>query len=122
MSAELKPNSEELLPDRIPVLPVRSTVVFPMGATALQIAWAPNVEALTAFPQEDLLVAVAATLDDSTPVDPASLEKMACAARVLDRLYLSGGVIQITLQGRRRVRLRSVRFEDGYYTATPECV
>ncbi|CAN5736797.1 endopeptidase La [soil metagenome] len=122
MAAEQTNEIDELLPERIPVLPIRSTVVFPMGATALQIAWAPNVEALTAFPREDLLVAVAATLDDATPVDPASLEKVACSARVLDRLYLSGGVIQITLQGRRRIRMRAVRYEDGYYTAAPEYV
>ena len=33
----------ETMGERIPVLPIRSTVVYPSGATALQIGFAPNV-------------------------------------------------------------------------------
>lgn len=120
MAAEASTTEPDFsLPDRIPVLPVRSTVVFPMGATALQIAWAPNVEALTVYPQNDLMVAIVATSDEETPIDPASLHKIGVVARVLDRLNLSGGTIQTTIQGLRRVHLESVRYESGYYTASP---
>jgi ATP-dependent Lon protease len=109
------------LPERIPVLPVRSTVVFPMGATALQIAFAPNVEALTAHADADLLVAIAWTSEEDVPIDPGSLQKVAVAARVLDRLNLPGGTIQTTLQGLFRIQLDDVVYEDGYYTAVPRC-
>ncbi|HEX8431042.1 MAG TPA: LON peptidase substrate-binding domain-containing protein, partial [Longimicrobium sp.] len=104
-------------PERIPVLPIRSTVVFPGGATALQIGYGPNVEALTAHPAPELEVATVSTDEDSFPLDPRSLEKVATATRVLDRLNLPGGTIQTTLQGLRRIRLADVRLEDGYYTA-----
>ncbi len=107
------------LPARIPVLPVRSTVVFPMGATALQVAWGPNVEALTMFPQDDLLVAIVTTSEEDTPVEPERLQKIGSAVRVLDRLNLPGGVIQTTIQGLQRIQLQDVRYEDGYYMATP---
>ncbi|HEX8904159.1 MAG TPA: LON peptidase substrate-binding domain-containing protein, partial [Longimicrobiaceae bacterium] len=116
--APLKP-SRQPLPDRIPVLPIRSTIVFPGGATALQIGYAPNVEALTRHPEHDLVVAMVSTLDDGDPLDPRELEKIATAVRVLDRLNLPGGTIQTTLQGLRRIRLSDVRLEDGYYSATP---
>lgn len=109
--------ASETLGDRIPVLPIRSTVVYPSGATALQIGFAPNVEALAAHPQPDLIVAIVATLDDGQDIAPRSLEKVGTAARVLDRLNLPGGTIQTTLQGLRRIHLDDVRFEDGYYTA-----
>ena len=96
-------------------------MVFPQGATALQIGFEPNVEALNAHPEPDVIVAIAAVVDDgSAPdaaLDPATLEKVAVAARVLDRLNLPGGTIQTTLQGLRRIRLRDVRLEDGFYTA-----
>ena len=105
------------LPERIPVLPIRSTIVFPGGATALQIGFAPNVEALTRHPEHDLIVAMVSTDDDGFPLDPRPLEKVATAVRVLDRLNLPGGTIQTTLQGLRRIRLSDVRLEDGYYTA-----
>lgn len=110
------------LPDRIPVMPVRSTVVFPMGATALQVSYAPNVELLTAHNEKDLLVAVISVTGEDSHVDPAALEKVAVATRVLDRLNLPGGTIQATLQGLCRIHLEDVRFEQGYYTARPRAV
>lgn len=116
---KLTPGTDDLLPARIPVLPVRSTVVFPMGATALQVAWGPNVEALAAYPASDLLVAIVATRMEETPVPPESLNKVAVATRVLDRLNLPGGTIQTTIQGLHRIHLDSVRYENGYYTGAP---
>jgi ATP-dependent Lon protease len=110
------------IPERIPVLPIRSTVVFPSGATALQIGFAPNVEALNAHPEPELIVAIVATLDDGQDIPPRSLEKVGTAVRVLDRLNLPGGTIQTTLQGLKRIHLDDVRFEDGYYTARPRAV
>jgi ATP-dependent Lon protease len=110
------------LPDRIPILPIRSTIVFPSGATALQIGYAPNVEALTASPDGDLIVAMVATADDHFKLQPASLEKIGVAVRVLDRLNLPGGTIQTTLQGLKRIGLADVQFDDGYYTAVPVAV
>lgn len=106
------------LPDRIAVLPIRSTIVFPMGATALQIGFEPNVEALQAHPERELVVALVAVFEDGLP-DPKALEKVASAVRVLDRLNLPGGTIQCTLQGLRRIRLEEVKLEEGYYTARP---
>jgi len=104
--------------DRIPVLPIRSTVVFPGGATALQIGFGPNVEALAAHPAPELEVATATTYEDGA-VEPATLERLASVVRVLDRLNLPGGTTQVTLQGLRRVRLEDVRLADGFYTAVP---
>jgi ATP-dependent Lon protease len=104
---------------RIPVLPIRSTIVFPGGATALQIGFTPNVEALSRHPERDLVVAMVSTDDDGFPLDPPTLEKVGTAVRVLDRLNLPGGTIQTTLQGLRRIRLTDVRLDDGYYGATP---
>jgi ATP-dependent Lon protease len=108
--------------DRVPVLPIRSTVVFPSGATALQIGFAPNVEALNAHPEPELIVAIVATLDEGQDIPPRSLEKVATAVRVLDRLNLPGGTIQTTLQGLKRIHLDDVRFEDGFYTARARAV
>ncbi len=118
MSSQSRPP----LPERIPVLPIRSTIVFPGGATALQIGYAPNVEALANHPENDLVVAMVSTTDDGFPLDNRELEKVATAVRLLDRLNLPGGTIQTTLQGLRRIRLSDVRLEDGYYSATPHPV
>ena len=107
------------LPDRVPVLPVRSTVVFPSGATGLQIGFPPNIEALARHPQRDLLVATVWTADEQEQLDAAALEKVGTAVRVLDRLNLPGGTLQCTLQGLARIHLEDVRSENGMYSAVP---
>jgi ATP-dependent Lon protease len=109
-------------PERVLLLPVRSTVVFPQGATALQIGYEPNVAGLNAHPEPDLIVGIVSIADETSaadaPLEPESMQKVAVLARLLDRLNLPGGTIQTTLQGLHRVRLEDVRMEEGgYYTA-----
>ena len=99
------------------MLVVRSTVIFPMSATALQVAWPPNVEALSAHTETEPRVAIVPTAAEDAAIDPATLQKIATSARVLDRLNLPGGVLQVTLQGIGRIRLDDVRFEEGFYSA-----
>lgn len=111
------------LPDRIPVMAVKSTVLFPTNATGLQVSFPPNVEVLSLNPgQANMVVAMVATEDEDVPGDPATLEKVAVAARVLNRLNLPGGTIQATLQGMIRIRLEDVRFEAGHFTALPRLI
>ncbi|HEU0013744.1 MAG TPA: endopeptidase La [Longimicrobium sp.] len=115
-------NASDTLGERICVLPIRSTVVFPSGATALQIGYEPNVAALAAHPENDLIVAIVPTQEDGQDLDPRRLEKVGTAVRVLDRLNLPGGTIQTTLQGLKRIHLDDVRFDGGFYTARPRAV
>jgi ATP-dependent Lon protease len=110
------------LPERIPVMPITSTVIFPTGATGLQVGFPPNVEVLGLDPGKSLVVALVATEEEEEPLSPTSLEKVGVIARVLNRLNLPGGLVQATLQGVIRVHLEHVRFENGYYTAFPRLV
>lgn len=111
------------LPDRIAVMAVKSTVLFPTNATGLQVSFPPNVEVLSLHPElANMVVAMVATEEEDAPLDPCSLEKVAVAARVLNRLNLPGGTIQATLQGMIRIRLEDARFDGGHYTALPRLV
>ncbi len=112
----------EALPERIPVMPVKSTVLFPTGATGLQVGFGPNIEVLSEYPDRNLVVGMVYSVDDEMPIDPSSLEKIGVAARVLNRLNLPGGTIQTTIQGLIRVRLEDVRREGEHYTALPHLV
>jgi len=110
------------LPERIPVMPIKSTVIFPTGATGLQLSFPPNVEVLSLNPGKSLVVALVATEEEDSPIDPATIEKVGVASRVLNRLNLPGGTIQATIQGLIRIHLDEVRYENGYYTALPRLV
>lgn len=120
MSAQRKrkPRSELL-----PLVPLRSTTVYPLGVIGVQIGIPTTLELLAAHHEPGLLVAVVvAAGGPDDPVDPRTLEKIAVRARVSDRLNLPGGTVQLTLQGIDRVRLSGVHEKDGYFVGTAEPV
>jgi ATP-dependent Lon protease len=113
-----KPNAETL-----PIVPLRSTAVYPMGVIGVQIGIPTTLELLAAHQQPGLTVAVAvATGGPDDPVNPKDLEKVAVRARVSDRLNMPGGTVQLTLQGIERVRLSDVRDQGGYFVGEVEPV
>ncbi|HUE95297.1 MAG TPA: LON peptidase substrate-binding domain-containing protein, partial [Longimicrobiaceae bacterium] len=113
---------EAMLPDRVPVMPVKSTVLFPTGATGLQVGFEPNVEVLTRYQDRNLAVAFVYSAEDDMPIEPVTLEKVGVFARILNRLNLPGGTIQTTIQGLIRIQLEEVRLEDGHFTARARLV
>ena len=101
--------------DRLPVMPMRSTIVFPLGVLGVQIGMRPTLEMLAENPAESLIVAaVVAPGGPDDPIDPKSLEKIGVAARLSDRLNLPGGTVQATIQGLHRVRLTAVEEANGF--------
>src|SRR5690606_34895999 len=95
----------DTLPEELPVMPLRSTTVFPTGGISVQIGMPQTLELLAAHPaEEQLLVAlVIAPGEPDEPIDPKDLKKVAVLARVSDRLNLPGGSIQATVQGLSRI-------------------
>lgn len=106
-------------PEELPVMPLRSTIVFPTGVISVQIGMPQTLELLAAHPpEEQLLVAlVIAPGGPDDPIDPKSLYKTAVLARVSDRLNLPGGSVQATVQGLSRIRIIEATPSDGYLTA-----
>lgn len=103
---------------RIPLIPLRSTTVYPLGVIGVQIGVPQTLEMLAQHQDPNLEVAVVvAPGGPDDPIDVKSLEKVAVSARVSDRLNLPGGTVQATMQGTGRVRLRNVRETDGYFSA-----
>jgi ATP-dependent Lon protease len=110
-------------PEALPLVPLRSTTVYPLGVIGVQIGIPSTLELLAAHPEPGLLVAVVvASGGPDDPVDPKSLEKVAVRARVSDRLNLPGGTVQLTLQGIDRIRVRNVKEQHGFFTGECEPV
>lgn len=107
--------------DRLPVLPLRSTVVYPFGVIGVQIGIPSTLEMLSAHPESTLIAAfVVAPGEPDDPFDPKSLEKVGVRVRVSDRLNMPGGTVQATVQGIERIVLSDVVEANGYYTAHVE--
>jgi len=107
------------VPRKLPVLPLRSTIVFPSNVASLQIGVPENLETLNEHQDDPLLVAlVVAPGQPDEPVDPRSLCKIGVMARLSDRLYIPGGTIQITAHGIRRIRVDRVTRDGGFVGST----
>ena len=107
----------------LPIIPLRSTAVYPLGVIGVQIGIPTTLELLAAHPEANLTAAV--TVAGGGPedqIDPRALEKIAVRSRVSDRLNMPGGTVQITLQGIERVRILDVREQDGYFVGRIEPV
>jgi ATP-dependent Lon protease len=109
--------------ETLPLVPLRSTTVYPLGVIGVQIGIPTTLELLAAHPEAGLTVAVAvAPGGPDDPVDPRKLEKIAVRARVSDRLNMPGGTVQLTLQGIERVAIHDVSELDGYFIGSAEPV
>jgi ATP-dependent Lon protease len=98
------------LPPTLPLMALRSTIVFPLGTIAVQMGAPENLALLRAHEESGLIVAlVVAGSEQEDPIDPRSfIGKVAVAARVHERINLPGDTVQITLQGLRRITLEGI--------------
>ena len=93
------------MPPELPLLALRSTIVFPHGTIAVQMGAPDNLALLRAHPEPGALVLLAVALGDDAQ-DPARLEgRVGVLARVKDRSSSGAETIQVTLEGLARVRI-----------------
>lgn len=93
------------LPPALPLMALRSTIVYPLGTIAVQMGAPENLALLRAHEESGLVVAlVVASEDLDEIIDPQQFTgRVGVAARVHERINLPGDTVQITLQGLRRI-------------------
>ena len=98
------------LPPTLPLMALRSTIVYPLGTIAVQMGAPENLALLRAHEESGLVVAlVVASSDNEDAIDPHRfVGRVGVAARVHERINLPGETVQITLQGLRRITIDSI--------------
>jgi len=93
------------LPPTLPLMALRSTIVYPLGTIAVQMGAPENLALLREHEEPGLIVAlVVATGDHDADGDMARfVGRVGVAARIHERINLPGDTVQITLQGLRRI-------------------
>ncbi|HWL40659.1 MAG TPA: endopeptidase La [Gemmatimonadaceae bacterium] len=104
------------LPASLPLMALRSTIVYPLGTIAVQMGAPENLSLLRANEQSGLIVGlVVATGDHDDILDPERfVGRVGVAARVHERINLPGETVQITLQGLRRIVVEGVAQTQPY--------
>src|ERR687889_847123 len=98
------------LPRTMPLMALRSTIVYPLGTIAVQMGAPENLALLRANDEPGVIVAlVVASGDHEDPMDVAKfVGRVGVAARVHERINLPGETVQITLQGLRRISVDGI--------------
>ena len=109
----VRPRSDEPLPEQLPVLPLRNTVLFPT-LVAPMVATTERAKRLVddALASDRLLVTVAARDPEVTEPGPDDLYRVGTAVRVLRMAKSEDGSQRLWVQGLRRVAI-----EDWQETA-----
>ena len=104
------------IPPTLPLMALRSTIVYPLGTIAVQMGAPENLALLKENAGAGLIVAlVVATGDHDEPVDMNQfVGRVGVAARVHERINLPGETVQITLQGLRRLVVEGVVQTDPF--------
>src|SRR5512138_3771718 len=110
------------VPSEIPVLPLMSTIVFPLGVTSIQVRLEQSKALLRAHSDPDTLVAlVYSPAKKEEEIRPDELSRVGLSARIIRILYLPGGNVQVTLEGLRRVAVEEFVRAEPYLVARVTC-
>src|SRR2546423_2446251 len=107
------------IPSSLPLMALRSTIVYPLGTIAVQMGAPENLSLLKANEQAGLIVGlVVASGDHDDVLDPERfIGRVGVAARVHERINLPGDTVQITLQGLRRIVIEDIQQNEPYPVA-----
>ena len=105
------------IPSELPIIPLASTVVFPQMVVNLQVVRKKNLNLIRDMEPESIIGLV---VQKSTSIDVPPIEELSTvgvAARLVNKINVSGNTIQIILLGLRRFRIASYLQTDPYLRA-----
>ncbi|HYV18595.1 MAG TPA: endopeptidase La [Verrucomicrobiae bacterium] len=123
--ASVRPSPELLecdIPSELPIIPLASTVVFPQMVVNLQVVRKKNLSLIRDMEPESILGLV---VQKSTSIEVPPIEELSgigVAARLVNKLNVSGNTIQIILLGLRRFRIAEYLQTEPYLKARVACI
>ena len=114
-------NLEGIVPSHLPVLPLKSTVVFPRIFIPLSVGRRRSLQLLDDLPGAERHIAVATQLDETAEeVGFKDLHHVGVMVRVQHMLKLPDGTVQLAVLGLRRIKLLSATTEEPYLSCRVE--
>ena len=114
-------NLEGAVPSHLPVLPLKSTVVFPRIFIPLSVGRKKSLDLLDDLSGVERHIAVATQLDEAQEeVEFKDIHHVGTMVRVQHLLKLPDGTVQLAVLGLRRIRLTEVESADPYLTCAVE--
>ncbi len=110
------------IPVELPIIPLASTVVFPQMVVNLQVVRKKNLNLIRDIEPESI-IGLVVQKSSSIEVPPAEeLSSIGVAARLVNKLNVSGNTIQIILLGLKRFKIAAYQQSEPYLLARVACI
>lgn len=112
---------ESSIPEELPLLPLRNTVLFPGVVIPITVGRDKSIKAVNDAYKSDKLVGVLSQ-KDSTIEDPQAgdLVEMGTVAKIIKLIKMPDGGTTVIIQGRIRFKLKKITSEDPYFKGSIE--
>ena len=109
---------DQAIPDDLPILPLRNTVLFPGVVIPITVGRDKSIKAVNDAYKSDKLIGVVAQKDSSVEEPTISdLEDIGTVARIAKLIKMPDGGTTIIIQGRKRCKIEEVTTDDPYFKA-----
>ena len=109
---------DDKLPDELPILPLRNTVLFPGVVIPITVGRDKSIKAVTDAYKADKMVGVVAQKDSSIEEPQiADLESIGTVAKLVKLIKMPDGGTTVIIQGRKRFQLEEITTEEPYFKA-----
>jgi ATP-dependent Lon protease len=117
-SREPKEEGQAPLPTRLPILPLKDTVVFPETMMPLAVGQPRSVRLIEDVLRTDKLVGLVASKDPEIEAPgPGDVFRVGVLASIQKMLKAPDGTLRIIAQGIRRIEIERFESEDPYLSA-----
>lgn len=110
--------NSEMIPDELPVLPLRNTVLFPGVVMPITVGRDKSIKLVKEANEKSKIIGVVSQTDPNNEEPSAKdLNRVGTLAKIVKYLRMPDGTITIIIQGKRRFEVEAWAGEDPYFTA-----
>jgi len=109
------------LPEELPILPLRNTVLFPGVVIPITVGRDKSIKAFNEAYKTDKMVGVLAQKDSAVEEPQISdLVEVGTVAKIIKLIKMPDGGTTVIIQGRKRFRMKTILLDEPYFRASIE--
>ena len=109
----------QIIPDELPLLPLRNTVLFPGVVIPITVGRDKSIKAVTEAYKHDKLVGVVAQKDSSIEEPTINdLREIGTVAKIVKLIKMPDGGTTVIIQGKKRFKIEQIVAEEPYFKST----
>ena len=109
----------ETIPEELPILPLRNTVLFPGVVIPITVGRDKSISLIKdAYKGDKIIGVVSQTNDTIEDPSPQDLNKIGTVAQIIKMLRMPDGNTTVIIQGKKRFQLNEIKQTEPYFKAS----